>query len=28
MAKGFIGQSPFPFFDVCSRLITELALSS
>ena len=28
MAKDFIGQSPFPFFDVCSRLITELALSS
>ncbi|RKP24836.1 kinase-like domain-containing protein [Syncephalis pseudoplumigaleata] len=28
MAKDAIGQSPFPFFDVCSRLITELALSS
>jgi carbon catabolite-derepressing protein kinase len=24
----FPGQSPFPFFDACSQLITELALSS
>ncbi|RKP06473.1 KA1 domain/Ssp2 C-terminal domain-containing protein [Thamnocephalis sphaerospora] len=27
-SEPFVGRSPFPFFDACSRLITELALAS